>query len=941
MLLRGLEYGCLVVLAAFVADVALHLRAGWRLGLLLGMSGAAAALLGVAWRVAFVRRNPLERIARFLETRAPDLGSRLINLLQLQDQIADLSLAPMTRRLAQQAVEGYAAQLSGTRLEGLAWTGELRRRAKRAAFGLLGFAAMLAMFSRVTAVEAARFVDPYGDHPPYSFTRLEITEPGSAGTNVLYGKGLTIKVRAAGHQPREVFLTTFPPGHPEKAATLAMFDKGSGGFQQLVDNIRGELLAVAHTKDRTSLSKQVRLGVVLTPQLEKALVQITPPAYTGLKPEEKPYAFKGVQALEGSELRFRLQSNRPLRDGRLELTSGDQPPQQVLLKKATDNEVAGAFVAAESGRLRFSLNDVAGLPSQADWEGALTVTHDLPPEIAIAEPAHDALVALDFKFQAHIEASDDYGLRSVRIHRAVNGVYPVPKVVSYPGIVRESHETMDFDLAELGVKAGDIISIFAEALDTAPQTHLARSQTVRLSVISVEDYNDFLRQQTDLADTQAKYTALMDDLQELIDSQKKLGDLAQQLEQQAAKANPKARDELASRLDDLLARQNELNRKLNQQAERMEHFVRQNPLYDVERDLQDSLRQEAGQVRQSTAENDAAALDVARRSSPPAGPRQVSSAMVSDFKRASDNQVARLGGAQDKAAKEVARTLEDLSLMQELQKDFNQFQDLHGAQKELAAQAQAYNRAGQLGREDLLALKELAATEKKVGEALDLLEQKLRQDAGAAEKLFPKAARSGRDLADKITGLRFASLARQATGQMLAGNGDRSFRLAERLRGEMEKLFTDAQSGNCPSCQELDSYLKLRRGLNPGNNFAQMARSRKSGMNFGRGLGQGQGQGESGESGYAMADGSKMDVMGNEPQAERGNATARQSSRQGKGIGAAALNQAATQTDTADVVKNLNPLNRQSGAVSSETLIEEYSDLVDHYFKTITTGKNP
>ncbi len=82
------------VLAAFVADVALHLRAGWRLGLLLAMSGAAAALLGVAWRVAFVRRNRLEHIARFLETRAPALGSRLINLLQLQDQIADLRWRP-------------------------------------------------------------------------------------------------------------------------------------------------------------------------------------------------------------------------------------------------------------------------------------------------------------------------------------------------------------------------------------------------------------------------------------------------------------------------------------------------------------------------------------------------------------------------------------------------------------------------------------------------------------------------------------------------------------------------------------------------------------------------------------------------------------------------------------------------------------------------------
>jgi hypothetical protein len=154
----------------------------------------------------------------------------------------------------------------------------------------------------------------------------------------------------------------------------------------------------------------------------------------------------------------------------------------------------------------------------------------------------------------------------------------------------------------------------------------------------------------------------------------------------------------------------------------------------------------------------------------------------------------------------------------------------------------------------------------------------------------------------------------------------------------MEKLFTDAQSGNCPSCKELDGYLKLQRGLNPGKNFAQMARSRKSGMSMGRAPGQGMGQGESGE---AMTDGSKVDVMGNEAQAQRGNATARQSSRQGKGIGAPALNQAATQTDKADVVKNLSPVNRQSGAVSPETFIEEYSDLVDRYFKAITTGKNP
>jgi hypothetical protein len=272
-------------------------------------------------------------------------------------------------------------------------------------------------------VEFARFADPYGDHPPYSFTRLAIVEPGPTGTNVLYGKGFVVKVKASGHQPKEVFITAHPPEHPEQAITLPMFDKGGGSFNQMIENVRTELVLTAHTKDRHSFSKQSRLGVVLTPQLEKAFVQVAPPAYTGLKAEEKPYAFKGVSALAGSEVRFRLQSNRPLREGWLEVSGGEGTRQKIPLTKSADNEVTGKFEAGESGRLRFSLVDADGIPSQGDCEGALTVTYDLPPEIRIAEPERDGFVAMDFKLKAQVEANDDYGLRTVRFHRGLNGVY--------------------------------------------------------------------------------------------------------------------------------------------------------------------------------------------------------------------------------------------------------------------------------------------------------------------------------------------------------------------------------------------------------------------------------------------------------------------------------------------------------------------------------------
>ena len=940
-LLRAVKYVCALVLALFALDVTLHLSAGWRLGLLLSMISGIIALAGSAWYLAFVRRNRLEHIARFLENRDPALGSRLINLLQLQEQTHDDKLTPLTRELASQAIRAYSAELRSTPLERLAWTGELRKYFQRAAWVLLGFAAGLAAFFRVSAVEVARFADPYGDHPPYSFTILEIVTPGPTGTNVLYGKGIVVKAHAAGHRPKELFLTSFPPGHPEQAVTVPMFDKGSGSYDQLVDNLRTELMVYAHTKDRTSLSKQAHIGLVLTPKLEKVFAQVSPPAYTGLKPEEKPYSFKSLQALEGSEVRFRLLSNRPLRDGAIELIRGDQPPQRVLLHRTADNEVSGSFNAADSGRLRFNVADVAGLPSQDDWEGALTVTHDLPPEIRITDPEKDAFVSMDFKLQARLEASDDYGLRAVRIHRGLNGVYSAPLVVAYEGVVRDSHEVVDFRFAELGIQPDDVISLFAEAVDNAPQPHLARSQTIRLKVISVEDYNNFLREQTDIADTESKYDALMEDLQHLIDDQKQLGNAAEKLKSQVAKAAPKDRDDLTRQLDDLLARQNELNAKLNKHAERMDNFVRQDPLYDVEKDLQDLLRQQAENIRQSTRTNDAAGREIAQRSSPPTGPRQLSADMPADFKQASDDQVARLGGVQDQTAQQVAQTLEDMSQMQELQKDFNQFEALYQAQQDLAAQAQAYNRAGQLSREDQLALKELAATEKQVGDLLDQLQQKLREDAKAAEKLFPKASKSGQDLADNIDSLRLQPLARQATGQMLAGDGERSFNLAERLRGEMEKLFSQCQGGNCPSSKEMDAYLKMQRSMNPGRNFAQMSRSRKFGRGQGTSLGLGLGEGASGTSGYAVMDNSAMKVIGNEQSPSRGSTSAHQSSRYGTGAGELASKTAAADLQKADVMKGLNPVNRQSGAVASESAIDEYSDLVDNYFKQITTRKNP
>ncbi|MGC3960746.1 MAG: hypothetical protein QM813_23265 [Verrucomicrobiota bacterium] len=478
-------------------------------------------------------------------------------------------------------------------------------------------------------------------------------------------------------------------------------------------------------------------------------------------------------------------------------------------------------------------------------------------------------------------------------------------------------------------------------MDTAPKPQVARSQVVKLTVISVADYNDFLREQTDLADTKAKYESLMNDLQDLIEEQKKLSTAAEKLKERLEKADAKQREPLTRELDNLLAKQNELNQKLNQHADRMDTFVRASPLYDVEKELEKTLQAQAENVRRSADTNNLAASAIAQRSSPPTGPRQVSPELLAEFKRESDNQIARLGGTQKETEQKVVETLQDMSVMQELQKELQPVRSAIPRATGSGLQAQAYNHPGELSREDQLALKELAATEKQVGELLEALADKLRDDAKAAEELFPKAAASGQNLAAKIEDLRMPPLARDATGQMLAGNGEGSFRTADRLRSEMEKLFSECQSGNCPSANELDQYLKLQRSLQPGKNFAQMARRRKFGLAEGQGLGLAKGDGMTGSSGYAMADGSKLAVMGNEFAPSRSSATAKQAARAGKGAGTLAGAGSAGETDKPDVIKGLNPINRQSGAVATEAVISEYNDVVEGYFKAITTKKKP
>ncbi len=942
LLLRAWPWVAGYVFAAFTLDVVLHLGAGIRLGITAGFS--LLLLAGAAWCawIAFGKRNTFEHTARVLEARHPRLGSKLINLLQLRAQAHDPALAPLTRDLAGLAITGYAEELRHEPIEQLARTDLLRSEAKRTGLGLLGCVALLGALFDITRTEIPRFLDPFGDHPPYSFTRLEISEPAE-GALVVYNEGLLVTAKAAGHRPSELFLSYHPVGQPEQTTTVPMFDKGERGFTQQIENNRTELIVFAHTKNQHALSRQRRVGVIFTPRLEKAWVKITPPAYTGLAPDERPFNFKGIKALQGSTIEFRLASNRPLASGNV-LINATSAVEQLKLQPTTEKEVAGSFVAKEPAQLKFSLLDADGYASAETWECALTVTHDLPPEVQVTNPSSDTFVAMDFKAAPVVEASDDYGVKTLRIHVGHNGKFGEPRVVTPERNATHAREGLTFNFHEMGLISGDTIAIFAEAIDTAPEPHLTRSKTVTLTVISTEEYNAFLRERTDLSDIEAKYSTLVRDLHDLVEQQKKLSEEIAALKEQLAKAQTDAEKAAAQKkLDDLLAQQKALDAKLNQLADKMENFVRDQPLYDIEGELKETLAEKAQEIRDSTKANEEALQKLAEQSgqakdsqSPssqpsPAGQTPPSQKMLDDFKKAADEQLARLGATEKSTQEEVTKPLEDLSLMHEIIKDINRFKELYAAQEELAKQAKAYDRATPLTREDQLALKDLAAQQKMIGDQLDAVEQKLWEDGKAAQEKFPKAGGSAQELARQMGDRKLQTLANQSTREMLAGQGDKGAQLAENLRSEMEKLFSQCNGKEGEMGNELDQYLSIQRSMAPGSNFKQMMQTRKFGSGSKPGF---NGQGNGGSDGYAVTTGPNPNVMGNEPNISESDKADVSGNGRNKATPDGANPEVAL--DKADVVKGVNAVNRESEAVQGETSLEQYSDLVEKYFKALT-----
>ena len=920
LLLRSLKYLFIAFILVLTTDVIFHLSPQKRItGLILYCSLLGLGISLLFWRT-FVTSRSLKNIARDIEKNSSGTGSALINTLDLQQQIDANELQGNSKELAAMAITSYSNKINLQSFKDALNPARLVKELKWAIGIFILLALLLIPVRHILQLELLRFFDPYGDHPPYSLTSLLITSPADDKFLVVFGEDLLIKAQSSGHRPDELFISFYPQGQPSKARTLPMFNKGELGFSQKLENLREEIDFYVHTTNKRSQSKIRQVGLILTPKVEKAQVIIKPPKYTGLKTTQKIYNWKNISALKGSQVSFVLYSNRPLKKGIIEKTANGESKK--IDMNATKNKVIGGFTVKENSRLRFDVYDISGLKSVQLLKGSLTATFDRPPTLTILSPDRSSFVTEDFNLKVKFQASDDYGIKEMRLHRAINGFYGPPLIFTPEDKNLNSlTQVVPMPIGELGVKPGDIISIYADTLDNSPAEQTASTPVIKLQVVSIKEYNDYLREQAEIDDIVDKYENMRDKLTDLIEEQKKVNKEISELAKKIA--DNKISKKLQEQLDSLIRKQGEVNSKLAKLAKEMEEFGRDKPLYDIEKEFTKQMKEMAEKIKNSLEENQDELEEFAKNSDAKNSPKQIIEALQA-LQKAGEKQRANLDRQNEEYSERVLETLLDLSLMNALIRDFNRFKRIYQLQKILVEQVRRYNVIRELSHSDKLNLKKKAATEKYIHEELNQLVDDLLFDAEEAELQFPKASKAARDLAEKINKARLVPLLEQAINSMLIPNGPESYQLAEKIRREMAKFFEDPTMGSADGQEpnpymrnEFDQYLKLLLGMSGNRSFNQMSMSGKLGM------------GSNGRS----SSGSNLGLLGNE---QLGGKESKKS-----GDGQNSRSKGTNSQEIVSVGNNRDNKSRDSrktkgNAVNSETLINEYESLIDAYFDKLT-----
>ena len=207
------------------------------------------------------------------------------------------------------------------------------------------------------------------------------------------------------------------------------------------------------------ISAHYKVRVVDLPGVKQINVSYHYPQWTGLKAVTEEHS-GDLRAIEGTDAQIEIQTDRPLKDGSLTLDSG----QTIALTGGANNVYRGTIHMEKDGAYHVAATD-EGQAVRLSEDYFIATDKAQPPQVAIDRPAGDYRASPIEEVTVGVKATDDYGLKDVHLHYAVNGGADHDiSLLNSPGAKDADGKHM-ISLEELKLAPGDVIAIYATARD--------------------------------------------------------------------------------------------------------------------------------------------------------------------------------------------------------------------------------------------------------------------------------------------------------------------------------------------------------------------------------------------------------------------------------------------------------------------------------------------
>jgi hypothetical protein len=428
------------------------------------LSGVAyTAVLVVVWRECLrqLLHAPDERqLARLIEHAEPGLREDLLSAVELGRTPGEVFDSEQFRSLLQADV---ARRMGGVEVGALLPVKLIRRYIGwAAAIGLAMLAIMAASGWRFHTL-LLRALLPGANLERVSRTKVIVQEPEGGDRIVPQGDTVRVVVQLAGEPSNRARIETMGDG------------KDGGGWQVMdMEPLGNDRFAATVQVSRASVRYRVKAGDALTrkylldarerPFVTEFQKTFHFPKYSELPDRSVTEKEGALIALEGSEVDLKLKTNQPVKHAELLIEQG-KTSSTVALTPGEDGLLAGKITMNASGSYRVHLTGAeTGFENKFSPENEIRAEPDLVPSVELESPKNDLILPANELVDIAGNATDDLGLAKVsRLVRINDKGWRETVLVTKPG--KETHISDRWDLFQMGVKPGDLLTMKLVATD--------------------------------------------------------------------------------------------------------------------------------------------------------------------------------------------------------------------------------------------------------------------------------------------------------------------------------------------------------------------------------------------------------------------------------------------------------------------------------------------